>query len=142
MLAHRLRSHHCREANGKGYHVALLKQTPKLQKRVCIWVLPQCFSVLSPMLRSCRNSEYFPLPGLPHVVAARYLCECTPVQNYKVDPLKTLAEGIGRYVVSGFGVLTSLLSAYLRSALTVGVYMCRAATTTLQPLLPPLFMTI
>ena len=50
-----------------------------------------------------------------------------PVKNCKVDPFNTIAEGFGRYVLFGFDVLACLLSAHLRSALTVGVYMCRAS---------------
>ena len=67
---------------------------------------------------------------LPRAAASRYLCVGTPGKNYKVDPLKTIAEGFGRYVVSRVDVLAFLMSAHLRGVLTVGVSMCRA----IQPL--------
>ena len=49
-----------------------------------------------------------------------------PGKNYKFVPLRTTAEGFGSYVTFGLDVLACLLSVYLRCALGVGVYMCRA----------------
>ena len=48
-----------------------------------------------------------------------------PRKNYKVDPLRGTMEGFGRYVIFKFDILAYLLSAYLRGALSVGIYMCR-----------------
>ena len=66
------------------------------------------------------------MAGLLHAAAARHICVLTPGKDCRVDLLKVIAEGFGRYVVSWVDVLTCLTSAYLHGALTVGVSMCRA----------------
>ena len=75
MPAHHLRSHYyCWEANGNGYHVALLKQTPRLQKGdVHVGSTTMLFHFISDAVLLALH-EQFPLPGLPHAAAARYLC--------------------------------------------------------------------
>ena len=58
---YRLRSHYCREANRNGYHVALLKQTPRLHKGdVCIDITTVLFRFTSDAALG-RYSEYFPI---------------------------------------------------------------------------------
>lgn len=101
-----------------------------------MWVLVMvpCFSVLSLILCFWHSPSFFCLTDLPQQPG---IPACVhPVQNYKVDPIRTIAEG------SGFDVLACLLNAYFHGALTVGVDMCRASDhPTLETVIhfPPLF---
>ena len=72
--AHRLRNHYCREANGNSYHVAILKQTPKLQKGdTYVGSTTVLFQFISDAALLVLP-KHFSLPGLPHAAAAKYLC--------------------------------------------------------------------
>ena len=132
----RLRSQYSKEANKNGNHVAISQQTPRLQKgEVYVNVTTVLFR-LKPMQRSWRYSGIFPFAGRCKLQQPRYPAQVPPYRYPKVDLLKRIAEGVGRYVVFGFECLSMFAECLPSRCTHCWCLYVQGYSRLLRPLLP------